>query len=103
MQSPVDEIQVSLGPAIGPQSFQVGVDVFEAFVEKNSANERAFIATSKTHYLCDIYQLAQIELQASGVTKIAGGGQCSYLENDRFYSFRRAPVTGRMASLIWFS
>jgi hypothetical protein len=103
MQTPVDEVLVSFGPAIGPQSFQVGVDVFDAFVEKNSANKTAFVATSKTHYLCDIYQLAHIELRALGVKQVTGGGLCSYLEADRFYSFRRESVTGRMANLIWFS
>lgn len=101
MKSPASEILVSLGPAIGPQSFEVGQDVFTAFVEKNESNEKAFTATTKTHYFCDIYQLARIELQVLGIVQIAGGDFCSNHENERFYSFRRESVTGRMAHLIW--
>lgn len=103
MKSTASEILISLGPAIGPQSFEVGQDVFTAFVEKNENNEKAFIATTKSRYVCDIYQLARIELQGLGVEQIAGGDFCSYRENERFYSFRREPVTGRMAHLIWLA
>ncbi len=101
MQSSADEIQISLGPAIGPQHFEVGQEVFHAFVSKNSVNETAFVATKKNHYLCDICQLARIELQQAGVNKISGGGYCTFSEEDRFYSYRRQQTTGRMASLIW--
>ncbi len=102
MHAPVDEILVSLGPAIGSQAFEVGAEVFTAFVTKNSMNNSAFEATEKGRYLCDIYQLARIELQALGIKKIAGGDYCTYHEDQRFYSFRRQQKTGRMVSLIWF-
>ena len=103
MQSSVDEILVSLGPAIGPQSFEVGEDVFQAFVGKNTVNKSAFVKTKKSHYLCDIYQLARIELQSLGIQQIAGGDYCTYNENHRFYSYRKQANTGRMASLIWLT
>lgn len=101
MQTAAESIQVSLGPAIGAENFEVGEDVFQAFVEKNHWNKSAFVATKKNHYLCDIYQLARIELQSLGIDKIAGGELCSYRDRDQFYSFRRQPTTGRMASLVW--
>ncbi len=101
MQASVADIQVSLGPAIGPKSFEVGEEVFQSFVTKNSLNETAFVATKKDHYLCDIYRLARIELQSLGVDKISGGGHCTYSDSYRFYSYRRQQTTGRMASLIW--
>lgn len=102
MKSPASEILVSLGPAIGPLSFEVGEEVFYAFADKNEANKKAFEATTKGHYLCDIYQLARLELESVGIDKIAGGDCCTYRENHRFYSYRRQQNTGRMASLIWF-
>lgn len=101
MRAPAADIQISLGPAIGPKSFEVGEEVFQTFVTKNSLNETAFMATKKDHYLCDIYQLARIELQSLGVDKISGGDYCTYSETHRFYSYRRQQTTGRMASLIW--
>lgn len=103
MQTPADEILVSLGPAIGPQAFEVGEEVLHAFVSKNGLNKAAFAATSAGRYLCDIYQLAHIELQSIGVGPIAGGGYCTYSEIHRFYSYRKQQNTGRMASLIWLA
>ena len=102
MRSAATDVVVSLGPAIGPQAFEVGVDVYDAFVSKNKKNSLAFIATDEDHYLCDIYQLARIELSAIGVTGISGGGNCTFNDSNRFYSYRRNSTTGRMASLIWF-
>lgn len=102
MKSAAEDVLVSLGPAIGPQSFEVGTEVYDAFVSNNHNNSTAFVATDKEHYLCDIYQLARIELSAAGVAGISGGGYCTYSEPSRFYSYRRQKNTGRMASLIWF-
>ena len=102
MHSPVTDVVVSLGPAIGPQAFEVGIDVYDAFVSKNQQNISAFIATDKNHYLCDIYQLARIELSAAGVSVFSGGDYCTFNDSEHFYSYRRHSRTGRMASLIWF-
>jgi len=102
MQTAATDVVLSLGPAIGPQAFEVGKEVFDAFVSKNQKNSVAFIATDKDHYLCDIYQLARIELSAIGVTGISGGEYCTFNDSNRFYSYRRHNNTGRMASLIWF-
>ena len=102
MQTAATDVVVSLGPAIGPQAFEVGKEVYDAFVSKNQNNSVAFIATDKDHYLCDIYQLARIELSAIGVTGISGGEYCTFNDSNRFYSYRRHNNTGRMASLIWF-
>ena len=101
MKSSVDTIMVSFGPAIGPEVFEVGDEVRQAFVDKDPLNAPAFAETEKGHYLCDIYQLARNELKAVGITQVSGGNFCTYSENKRFYSYRRDGVTGRMASLIW--
>ena len=101
MQAPAEDVLVSLGPAIGPQVFEVGQDVYDAFVSKNNANRQAFIATDDVHYLCDIYLLARVELAECGVRSIAGGSHCSFSETSLLYSYRRQSSTGRMASLIW--
>jgi YfiH family protein len=101
MSSSVDDILVSLGPAIGAKAFEVGEEVFSAFVAKNNSNRSAFVATENNRYLCDIYQLARIELGSIGVTQVRGGNHCTYTENHQFYSYRKQANTGRMASLIW--
>ena len=97
-----EDCLVWLGPAIGAENFEVGADVYQAFVSKNPENAIAFKQTDDQHWLCDIYQLARIELQQLGIYSIYGGGFCTYSNDEDFYSFRRdGAQTGRMASLIW--
>lgn len=89
-----------LGPAIGPQAFEVGPEVRDAFIELLPVAADAFIAKDNK-FIADIYQLARLRLQAQGVTKIFGGDACTVTQADKFFSYRRDGTTGRMASLIW--
>jgi len=90
-----------LGPAIGPENFEVGGEVKTAFVERSPVMQQAFQQVDETHYHADLYALARITLLQSGVKKMYGGEHCTYNQADQFYSYRRDGVTGRMASLIW--
>ncbi len=92
-----------LGPAIGPQQFEVGEDVVQVFVTKDAAMHLAFkaIYARPGKYLANIYQLARLTLAKVGVTQVSGGNFCTVNEAGKFYSFRRDGVTGRMASFIW--
>ncbi len=105
MRSATQELLVYFGPAIGPRSFEVGDEVLRAFVDKNKSNNTAFQDSENGLYLCDIYELARIELQLLGVAReqITGGGYCTFSEAGRFYSYRRQNNTGRMANLIWIT
>lgn len=96
-------ILVWLGPAIGPDKFEVGQDVFDAFVEHDANTADAFqpVPAHSDKYLADIYRLARARLSRQGVTSIYGGGLCTVSDVHRFYSYRRDRATGRMASLIW--
>lgn len=101
MQCEPAELLAWMGPAIGPGAFEVGKDVYDAFVNLNAENVIAF----KPHgdrWLADLYQLARLALTRVGVGKVSGGGYCSFSDPDKFFSYRRDGVTGRMASLIWF-
>ncbi|WP_297814023.1 peptidoglycan editing factor PgeF [uncultured Methylophaga sp.] len=98
-----EDILVWLGPAIGPQQFEVGREVFEAFCERDNAASRAFQQRDADHFLADIYLLARQRLAQAGVTAVFGGEHCTVSEADKFYSYRRDGDTGRMASLIWIS
>ena len=89
-----------LGPAIGPMAFEVGDEVRQAFIQYQPEAKIAF-QSHGDKWLCDIYQLARLRLQAIGVVEVYGGGLCTYTDSERFYSYRRDNVTGRMASLIW--
>ncbi|QPK62488.1 peptidoglycan editing factor PgeF [Methylomonas sp. LL1] len=96
------KVSVWLGPAIGPEHFEVGEDVREAFVADNAKAAEAFKATGPGKWLADIYHLARLQLAELGVEQIHGGAYCTVSDAQRFYSYRRdGATTGRMASLIW--
>jgi hypothetical protein len=96
------EVQVWLGPAIGPENFEVGDDVRDAFVRDNPITAVAFRAGQSGKWLADIYRLARIKLAELGVQQVYGGDLCTVADAQRFYSYRRdGATTGRMASLIW--
>ncbi len=90
-----------LGPAIGPQAFEVGDDVHSAFLAGQPLAAAAFAAKIPGKWLADIYQLARLRLNALGVTQIYGGNWCTFTDSARFFSFRRDGNTGRMGTFIW--
>lgn len=104
MDAERDKLIAWLGPAIGPKHFEVGSDVYDAFIQHSPATEGAFSAIHRTHekkWLADIFLLTRQRLTENGVTAIYGGGICTYSDPQRFYSYRRDGETGRMAALIW--
>jgi YfiH family protein len=97
------EVMVWMGPAIGPDAFEVGQEVYDRFVDDLAQSRDAF-KPSPSHnerWVADIYQLARLRLNRAGVRQIFGGGLCTYTDSERFFSYRRQAQTGRMASLIW--
>lgn len=93
-----------LGPAIGSDAYEVGAEVRRAFVERDSAAVEAFVAQpgdSDGKLRCDLYALTRLRLRQAGVTRVFGGGFCTYRARERFFSYRRDGRTGRMASLLW--
>ncbi|NPT35538.1 peptidoglycan editing factor PgeF [Paraburkholderia xenovorans] len=105
---PASALHAYLGPSIGPEAFEVGPDVRDAFMNgvgdvQRDATASAFVEHPHNpgKYLADLPALARLRLQALGVTRIVGGDLCTVTLRDRFYSYRRDRVTGRMAALIW--
>ena len=95
-----------MGPAIGPESFEVGEDVVGRFQECGLHDmQHCFlpIPNKPGKYLADLYQLARDRLKRAGVNSNFGGDLCTVLDQEQFFSYRRDGVTGRFASLIWIS
>jgi YfiH family protein len=96
------DLLVWLGPAIGPDCFEISAEVRKAFLEKSPEFITAFKKQDNGTWLTDIYQLARIDLAALGIIdRVYGGNFCTVTEHERFYSYRRETQTGRMATLIW--
>lgn len=96
-----EDVLVWLGPAIGPQAFEVGLEVRDAFTAQHPEAAAAFVpGATPAKLMADIYALARIRLAARGVHAVYGGGLCT-VTDPRFFSYRRTPQGGRFASLVW--
>jgi YfiH family protein len=98
---PAAKLIAWMGPAIGPEHFEVGEDVRAVFTAVDLGAASAFSANARGRWQCDLYALARRRLSALGVSAIYGGGWCTFAEADRFFSYRRDGQCGRMAALIW--
>lgn len=101
MNEPGMHLMAWLGPAIGPQAFEVGGEVRQVFIAGDPGAASAFAPAAGGKWLCDIYQLARRRLDALGIQRIGGGGGCTASDAERFFSHRRDGVSGRMASMVW--
>jgi hypothetical protein len=101
LRDPGAELLCYLGPAIGPQRFEVGAEVLDAMRARLPQAAAAFTPLRSDKYLCDLFALARMALAQSGIERISGGGVCTHSDARRFYSFRRDRITGRHAALIW--
>jgi len=90
-----------LGPAIGPTAYEVGAEVREAFLAHHVHAASAFTPTRPGHWLLDLYAVARQRLAARGVTRVSGGGFCTWSDAQNFHSFRRDRTAERMAAFIW--
>jgi YfiH family protein len=97
MRIPAHKVIAWLGPAIGPKVYEVGVDVKKVFDEKH------FFANRPGHWLLDLYGVARAKLAQHGVTRVYGGGFCTYSDAGRFFSYRRDRTSARMAAVIWLT
>lgn len=90
-----------LGPAISRNAFEVGEEVRAAFVAAQPQAVSAFVSGQRSKWFADIYALARLRLNTLGITQIYGGDYCTYREREKFFSYRRDGVTGRMGTFIW--
>ncbi|MBC7782073.1 MAG: peptidoglycan editing factor PgeF [Proteobacteria bacterium] len=92
-----------LGPAIGPKAFEVGADVRAAFLALDPANDLEFAVSTDVpdKWFADLFALGRRQLARAGVGHVYGGGVCTVSDPQRFFSYRRERVTGRMAAMVW--
>ncbi|MEO6824047.1 MAG: peptidoglycan editing factor PgeF [Nitrosospira sp.] len=98
-------IMAWLGPAIGPHHFEVGEEVRQVFIKHDTESASAFIPhhAPNSKWLADLFLLARQRLVKAGIIEIYGGGECTFSDPARFFSYRRDGNTGRMAGLIWLA
>ncbi|MGA7594101.1 MAG: peptidoglycan editing factor PgeF [Gallionella sp.] len=101
MDAAPETVMAWLGPAISQAEFEVGDEVRAAFVAVQAQAASAFVSGQNGKWFADLYVLARQRLNALGITRVYGGGSCTFGERERYYSYRRDGVTGRMGTFIW--
>jgi hypothetical protein len=101
MRVPPATLVAWLGPCIGAAVYEVGDEVRRAFCAADANAAAAFAARPNAKWLADLPLLARQRLARAGVSEVTGGGDCTFSDPRRFYSFRRDGTTGRMAAFIW--
>jgi YfiH family protein len=101
MAVPAGRLMAWLGPAIGPQHFEVGAEVRDALLSGDAHAVDGFAQNSRGRFMADLWMLARRRLETLGVIRIYGGGECTFTRTDRYFSHRRDGITGRQATLIW--
>lgn len=101
------EMVAWLGPCIGPEAFEVGPEVREAFIGRDKAAAECFRPHGPGKFLADLPQLARRRLQALGIASIHGNDGsrewCTASQASRFFSHRRDRVSGRLAAAVWLA
>ena len=92
-----------LGPAIGPERYEVGAVVRDAALAGDPGAHDAFRPAGPGRWRADLERLVRRRLARAGVGSVHGGGPCTASDPRRFFSHRRDGITGRMATLIWLA
>lgn len=100
MHTATDEIHAWLGPCIGKDVFEVGVEVQAAFVEQDSVFSKTFLQQYNGKYLANLHQIATLQLNKLGIKQISALPECTYSQPEKYYSYRKNATTGRMATVI---
>lgn len=103
MAVPPGRLLAWLGPAIGPQAYEIGAEVRAAFLARDARAETAFTPTRPGHWRLDLYAVARQRLASVGVSRVSGGGFCTATDTERFFSYRRDKAEERMAAAIWLA
>jgi YfiH family protein len=101
MRTAPDGVMAYLGPAIGPQAYEVGEEVRASFIAADAQSATAFKASRPGHWMLDLYAVARQRLATCGVREVHGGTHCTLSEPARFWSYRRDGASERMAAFIW--
>jgi YfiH family protein len=100
MHSTPDQLYAWIGPAISQTHYEVGDEVYECFTGKHPKTALAF-KPNNGKWLANLPLIAEIVMNALGIHNVSQSNLCTYTQKNDFYSYRRAPQTGRIATLIW--
>lgn len=86
-----DRITAVIGPTISQTAYEVGPDFPAPFIRENPGNADFFTpSTRAAHHMFDLPGYLARRMTAEGVGRVVDLGLCTYSDEARFYSYRRA-------------
>jgi len=84
-------ITAVIGPMISQAAYEVGAEFPGRFTEADPANARYFTASSRAgHAMFDLPRYLEDRLRAEGVGTVVNLSLCTFSDERRFFSYRRA-------------
>ena len=94
------DIRAWAGPCIGPQAFEVGIDVK---TQLGGPSQVWISHPEDEKWFLDMYAYTQYRLENLGVSDFSYADACTFNEPEHYFSYRRDGVTGRQATVVWRS
>jgi purine-nucleoside/S-methyl-5'-thioadenosine phosphorylase / adenosine deaminase len=91
------DVRVAIGPAVGPDHYEVGEDVALAVAAGTQAGAVTTRGDGVTRL--DLAGTIRAELRALGIRKVDDVELCTACNPDRFFSYRVDEITGRQCGL----
>ena len=100
------DVHCWVGPAISQKYFEIGEDVAQQVkrsiqFEKWAGTDKFFTPVKSGRCFADLAGLAGFALTQLGVKSVSQSAECTY-GSEKYYSYRRDGVTGRMATYAYF-
>ena len=89
-------IRAAIGPSISQRAYEVGPEFVERFVDEDRDNSRFFANGTGDRYQFDLPGYGLARLRAAGVGQAEWTRHCTFSDDGRFYSYRRATHLGEV-------
>jgi YfiH family protein len=84
-------ITAVIGPTISQAVYEVGSDLIERFVDDDPGNAKFFVPSRRPgHHMFDLPRYLAARLAAAGLASVIDLAICTYRDEQRFFSYRRA-------------
>lgn len=94
----ISNINLLLGPCISQESYEVGPEFYQKFLEEQASNSKFFIESRRREgfFHFDLRSYSEDKIIKRGITKIHHIRDDTYAKKDLYPSYRRSVITGEV-------
>ena len=99
IESDDSKIKAWIGPSISAKNYEVGREVYELFIEKDTSSQSSFTQINKDKWLFDLQMEAIRILDLRNISS-ENSDICTY-DSENMYSYRKNRTNERLVTIIW--